>query len=133
VVAPAAFEYAIVRVVPLVEREEFVNVGVIVFCHAHDYLTARIELDEPRLLAFAKAVDLDLVRRHLAAIPLICKGGPDGGPIGALPIRERWRWLVAPRSTIVQTSAAHTGLGDALDEVVERLLDKVVRARSLPT
>lgn len=123
-----AFDYAIVRVVPRVEREEFVNAGVIVYCYAQDVLEARIELDERRLLALAPDVDLDVVRGHLEAIPRVCAGGPEAGPIGALSQRERWHWLTAPRSTILQTSAAHAGLCEAPAAALERLLDRVVRA-----
>ena len=122
--APSPFDYAIVRVVPHVEREEFVNAGAIVFCDAHDYLSARISLDEERLLVLAPDVDLALVRRHLEAIPRICEGG---GPIGQLTKRERWHWLVSTRSTILQTSAPHSGLGDDPEASLERLLEKVVR------
>ncbi len=123
-----AFDYAIVRVVPRVEREEFVNAGVIVYCYAQDVLEARIELDERRLLALAPDVDLDVVRGHLAAIPRVCAGGPEAGPIGALSQRERWHWLTAPRSTILQTSAAHAGLCEEPAAALEGLLDRVVRA-----
>lgn len=123
-----AFDYAIVRVVPRVEREEFINAGVIVYCYAQDVLEARIELDENRLLALAPDVDLDVVRGHLAAIPRVCAGGPEAGPIGALSQRERWHWLTAPRSTILQTSAPHAGLCEAPVAALERLLDRVVRA-----
>lgn len=125
--APCSFDYAIVRVVPHVEREEFVNAGVIVFCDAKDFLGARIELDEARLLALAPDVDVPLVRRHLDAIPSVCAGGGDAGPIGRLPPRERWRWLVAPRSTILQTSAPHVGLGDDPEAAIDQLLDRAVR------
>jgi hypothetical protein len=130
--APCPFEYAIVRVVPHVEREEFVNAGAIVFCDAHDFLSARISLNEARLLALAPDVDLALVRRHLDAIPRICEGGPSGGPIGRLTTRERWQWLVAPRSTILQTSPPHVGLTEDPMAWLERLLDHVVRASSRP-
>jgi hypothetical protein len=125
--ARCSFDYAIVRVVPSVEREEFINAGVIVFCHDRELLAARIELDEERLRALAPDVDLPLVRRHLEAIERICAGGPAAGPIGQLPLRERWHWLVAPRSTILQFSAPHTGLCEAPEEWLERLLDRVVR------
>jgi Protein of unknown function (DUF3037) len=127
---PCSFSYAVVRVVPHVDREEFVNAGVVVFCDALDRLVARIELDEVRLLAIAPEADLALVRRHLAAIPRICEGGPEAGPIGVLPIRERWHWLVAPRSTILQTSAPHAGLCTNLDDEMERLLTRAVRKPS---
>ena len=128
--APRAFEYAVVRVVPRVEREEFINAGVIVFCDAEDYLAARVELDEARLLALYPDADVALIRRHLEAIPRLCEGGPAAGPIGALPIRERWRWLTSPKSTILQTSPAHAGLTRALEEVLDRLLSEVVTPRS---
>lgn len=120
------FEYAIVRVVPHVEREEFINAGVIVFSPDDDVLVARIALDEPRLLAIAPDVDLALVRAHLQAIPLVCEGGRAAGPIGALPPRERWRWLVAPRSTILQTSAPHAGMCADPVALAEALIDRVV-------
>ena len=109
------------------EREEFINAGAMVFCHDRDLLVARIELNEERLCALAPDVDLPLVRRHLAAIPRICEGGPESGPIGRLPLRERWHWLVAPRSTILQVSAPHPGLSEMPQEWLERLLDRVVR------
>jgi hypothetical protein len=125
--APCSYSYAIVRIVPHVEREEFVNAGVIVFSDVLDYLSARVELDERRLLALTPDVDLEVVRRHLEAIPRICAGATEGGSIGALPLRERWHWLVAPRSTILQTSPAHTGLSGDPEGELERLLERVVR------
>ena len=127
--APSSFSYAIVRVVPHVEREEFINAGVVVFCDARDYLAAAVALDEARLLALAPEVDLPVVRRHLEAIPRICAGGVEGGPIGQLPRRERWHWLVAPRSTILQTSPAHTGLCERPEEELKRLVEQVGRQR----
>ena len=125
--APCSFSYAVIRVVPHVEREEFVNAGVVVFCDALAYLGARIELDEARLFALAPSVDLPLVQRHLDAIPRLCAGGVEAGPIGELPLRERWRWLVAPRSTILQVSPAHAGLSQSPEDELERLLARVVR------
>lgn len=121
------YDYAIVRVVPKVERAEFVNVGVIVSCPAQDFLEARIELDEARLLALDPTLDLDSIHAHLAAIPTICAGGEHAGPIGRLSQRERFHWLVAPRSTIIQTSPVHTGSCRDLGAVVERLLQTMVR------
>jgi hypothetical protein len=121
------YDYAIVRVVPKVERAEFVNVGVIVSCPAQDFLEARIELDERRLLALDATLDLEAVRTHLAAIPTICAGGERAGPIGRLSQRERFHWLVAPRSTSIQTSPTHTGSCRDLAAVIERLLDTMVR------
>ena len=126
----ATYDYAIVRVVPKVERAEFVNVGVIVSCPQRDLLLARIEVDERRLLSLDATLDLDSVRAHLAAIPTICAGGEKAGPIGRLSQRERFYWLVAPRSTIIQTSPTHTGSACDLEAVVERLLQTMVRQPS---
>lgn len=128
--APCSYDYAIVRVVPRVEREEFINAGVIMSCPALDFLQARIELDEPRLLALDSSVDLDSVRANLGSIPLICAGGLAAGPIGRLSPRERFHWLVAPRSTIIQTSSVHTGRCTDPAAALEQLLQKMVRSRS---
>jgi DUF3037 family protein len=103
------YDYAVIRVVPKVEREEFINVGVILSCPQRSFLEAAIELNESRLLALDPSLDLELVKTHLATIPKICRGGDDAGPIGQLSQRERFYWLVAPRSTIIQTSPVHTG------------------------
>jgi hypothetical protein len=127
-----SYDYAVIRVVPRVDREEFVNVGVIVSCPARDFLEARIELDESRLLHFDPTLDMAAIRAHLASIPRICAGGPDSGPIGRLSPRERFHWLVAPRSTIIQTSRVHSGRCTEPGPVSERLLDKMVRAARAP-
>ena len=103
----ATYDYAIVRVVPKVERAEFVNVGVIVSCPQLDVLLARIELDEQRLMALDPTLDLQSVRTHLAAIPTICAGGEEAGPIGKLSQRERFYWLVAPRNDHPDVTHAH--------------------------
>ena len=121
------YDYAIIRVIPRVEREEFVNVGVIVSCPATGFLEARIQLDEQRLLALDATLDIATVRDHLAAIPTICAGGEQAGPIGQLSQRERFRWLVAPRSTTIQTSPVHTGCCKNPTAVLEHLLDTMVR------
>ena len=121
------YDYAIVRVVPRVERQEFINAGVIVSCQTKDFLEARIELDELRLLALAPDVDMESVRDNLASIPLICQGGAQAGTIGQLSQRERFHWLVAPRSTIIQTSAVHTGRCDDPESALEHLLATMVR------
>jgi hypothetical protein len=123
----ATYDYAIIRIIPRVEREEFVNVGVIVSCPAQGFLEARIELDEQRLLALDPTLDIATVRDHLAAIPIICAGGAPAGPIGQLSQRERFRWLVAPRSTTIQTSPVHTGCCKDPTAVLEHLLDTMVR------
>ena len=121
------YDYAIVRVVPRVERGEFVNVGVILSCHARRHLMARIELDAARLKSLAPGIDIDFVREALDAIPRICAGGREAGALGALSVRERFHWLTAPRSTIVQTSAVHVGRCDDLDVAMEHLLARMVR------
>jgi hypothetical protein len=122
-----SFDYAIVRVVPRVEREEFLNAGVILYCLTRDFLGAAIELDESRLRALWPQADLALARRHLEAIPRICAGGPAAGPIGQLSQKERWHWLTAPRSTIVQVSPVHAGLCDSPEQALEHLLRTIVR------
>jgi hypothetical protein len=124
------YDYAIIRVVPKVEREEFINVGVIVSCGIRRFLDARIELDESRLLALDPTLDIEMIREHLAVIPLICQGGAQAGAIGQLPHRERFHWLVAPRSTIIQTSKVHTGLCQDLQAVLEHLMNRMVRRNS---
>jgi hypothetical protein len=121
------FDYAIIRVVPRVEREEFINVGAILSCPAKQILQARIELDEPRLLAFAPDLDMKIVKQHLDIIPAICAGGEEAGPIGLLPQRARFYWLTAPRSTIIQTSTVHTGLSATPESALEHLLNTMVR------
>jgi len=124
------YDYAIIRVVPRVEREEFVNVGVIVSCPARAFLEARIELDEQRLKAIDSTLDVESIRAHLATIPAICAGGEQAGPIGQLSQRERFHWLIAPRSTIIQTSPVHSGYCKNPAAVLEHLLETMVRASS---
>lgn len=121
------YDYAVVRVVPRVEREEFINVGVILSCPAARFLQARIELDEARLLALDPHVDLELVRRHLASFPAICAGVAAAGPIGELPQRARFHWLTARRSSIIQTSPVHVGRCMDPHAAVEHLLGRMVR------
>jgi DUF3037 family protein len=121
------YDYAVIRVVPRVEREEFVNAGVVVSCPAAKFLAARIELDEARLSALAPDVDLAAVRAHLGSLAAICAGGPEAGPIGLLSAKERFRWVTSPRSTIIQTSAAHTGTCRDPAAVLEHLLAAMVR------
>jgi len=103
------YDYAVIRVVPKVEREEFINAGVILSCPERSFLEASIKLNEARLLALDPSLDMEMVKTHLASIPTICRGGVEAGPIGQLTQRERFYWLVAPRSTIIQTSPVHTG------------------------
>jgi len=122
-----AYDYAIVRVVPRVDRGEFVNAGVIVSCATTRFLAARIELDERPLLALDPRADLPTLRAALEAIPLACAGGPAAGAIGRLSVRERFHWLVAPRSSSVQTSPVHTGLCADPASAIEHLMARMVR------
>ncbi|MBT9332241.1 DUF3037 domain-containing protein [Paracidobacterium acidisoli] len=121
---PASFDYAVIRVVPRVERQEFINAGIIVFCLEKRYLAARIHLDEARLQALWPEIDIDLVRQHLEAVARICAGDPAAGPVAALSQRERFHWLTAPRSTIIQPSPVHTGLCDQTDALLDRLAEQ---------
>jgi hypothetical protein len=123
----SAFNYAIVRVVPRVERGEFLNVGAIVFSRTLRFLDARIELDEQRLGVLAPTLDPAPVQQHLAIIPRICAGSQQAGTIGQMPQHERFRWLVAPRSTIVQTSPVHSGLCTDAAAALNHLFDMMVR------
>ena len=125
--AQSSYDYAIVRVVPRVERGEFVNAGVILFCRTRRFLGARIALDGGRLAALAPQLDITELMQHLAVIPLVCAGGVGAGPIGLLPLADRFHWLVAPRSAMVQTSPVHSGLCDAPELALEQLLESLVR------
>ncbi|HSW04272.1 DUF3037 domain-containing protein [Aquabacterium sp.] len=120
------YDYAIVRVVPRVERGEFINAGAIVSCKAAGYLKAAIALDDARLLALAPDVDLPTIHAALAAIPAICAGGDAAGPLKHLSARERFDWLVAPRSTSLQTSTVHSGRCDNLDRALDKLMQRMV-------
>lgn len=108
----SAFEYALIRVVPRVERGEFVNAGALLLCRQRRFLAARLLLNRAALAAMAPALDLDAVAEQLELIPRVCAGGRAAGPIGELPLYERFRWLTAPRSTVIQTSPVHVGLCD---------------------
>jgi Protein of unknown function (DUF3037) len=121
------YSYAVVRVVPRVERGEFLNVGVVLFSRELDFLGARLEVDSERLRALAPDVDLATVERHLAMFEAIALGQPDGGPIAALPRPERFHWLVAPRSTMIQTSPTHVGRSPNAEAALEELLNEFVR------
>ena len=129
--AEYTYDYAIVRVVPRVDRGERINAGVILSCADLRFLDARIELDRAAVLALDPVADLDIIRENLAMIPIVCRGGPAAGPIGELSPRARFRWLVSPRSTIVQMSPVHTGRTSDPDAALERLMDRVVRRRPL--
>jgi DUF3037 family protein len=126
--ATRSYDYAVIRVVPRVERQEFVNAGVIVWCREQDLLEARIELDDARLRALDPAVDVAAVHRHLASITQLCAGGAGAGALGKLSKRERFDWLVAPRSTVIQTSPVHTGRCADVPSTLDHLLATMVRA-----
>ncbi|MBX2991284.1 MAG: DUF3037 domain-containing protein [Bacteroidetes bacterium] len=121
------FEYAIIRIVPRVEREEFLNAGILLFCPAQEFLRIAYELNEEKLRAFSEAVDIGAIKEQLRAFEQVCAGGEQAGAIGKLPPGERFRWLTAPRSTIVQTSPVHTGLCGNAEETLTHLLVTLVR------
>ncbi len=121
------YDYAVIRVVPRVEREEFINVGVIVSCPGAAHLQAAIEIDVARLQAFAPQLDIDAVQPWLDAIVAICEGQPDAGPIAKLPPRARFHFLTAKRSSVVQTSVTHVGRTSNPAGIVEHLLERMVR------
>jgi hypothetical protein len=123
---PVSFDYATIRVVPRVERQEFINAGVVVFCLEKNFLAARVHLDEQRLKALWPETDIELVRQHLEAIPRICAGDATGGPVASLSQRERFHWLISPRSTIIQPSPVHSGLCEATDGLPERLSRQIL-------
>jgi hypothetical protein len=123
------YDYAIVRVVPRVERGEFVNAGIILSCDVERFLQAAIDLDVDALLALDRLADLDLIKSSLASILTICAGGTNAGDIGRLSARERFHWLVAPRSTMVQTSPVHTGRCSDLNGALDHLMSTMIRRR----
>ncbi|MBA2499385.1 MAG: DUF3037 domain-containing protein [Chitinophagaceae bacterium] len=120
------FEYAIIRVVPKVEREEFLNVGVILYCKDLKFLDMRYMIDESRLHHFCKDLDLQELKEHLVAYENICKGNLNGGPIAKLDLPSRFRWLTATRSTIVQSSKVHPGLCKEPAKTLEHLFERLV-------
>lgn len=121
-----SFDYAVVRVVPRVERGEFLNVGVILFCSTAGFLESRIALDRTRLAALDPSIDCESVATYLESIPKVCAGGDAAGSIGSLPQRARFHWLVAPRSTVIQTSPVHSGVHHDLPAALEGLFHKLV-------
>lgn len=121
------YEYAVIRVVPVLERGEFLNVGVIVFSKRRGFIGVRTALDEARLRAFAGDVDVDQVRANLQAFERIANGAADGGPIARLDAAERFRWLTAVRSSAIQTSRPHVGLCHDLEATTERLFKELVQ------
>ena len=122
-----AFSYAILRVVPSVERGERINAGVVLFCRQRGFLNARVALDERRLAALAPELDAGVVRAHLDGLVRVAEGEPAAGPIAALPQSARFGWLVAPSSTVVQPSEVHTGLCEDPARTLDELFDELVR------
>lgn len=123
----AAYEYAVVRVVPHEARGEFINAGVILYCADKKFLSARISFDPNRLRALAPNADFAHAEKHLAAIPKICAGGKEAGELGTLSLAERFRWLTSPRNTLIQTSPVHTGLSENPQATLDHLLETLVR------
>jgi Protein of unknown function (DUF3037) len=124
---PWLYEYAVIRVVPRVEREEFLNVGVIVYCARSKFLQVQYALNREKISAFAPGLDVDEVEQHLAAFQRISAGDPTAGPIALLPPAERFRWLTATRSTVVQSSKVHSGFCRQLPDEVRRLFEQMVK------
>jgi hypothetical protein len=127
--ALASYDYAVVRVVPRVERGEFLNVGVILFCRPRRFLSTRIAFDNERLQVFAPSLDLEEVQYYLDLLVRVSTGGKDAGPIGELSQSERFHWLVAPRSTVIQTSPMHSGLCADPEKTLQALLEKLVHVK----
>ena len=130
--ARQSFDYALIRVVPRVERDEFLNAGVIVFCRPLEFLGARIELDPARLAALAPTLDPEEVQRHLSLIPVVCAGGPPAGALGRLSRSERFHWLTQPSSSLIQTGPVHSGLCDDPQDALDHLLRTAVRPPAPP-
>lgn len=128
--AEHTYDYAIIRIVPRVERGECINAGVLLSCPGLDFLDACVMLDPARVSALDPLADLDVIQGHLDAIVRICRGGADAGPVGELAQRARFHWLVAPRSTMIQMSAVHTGRTTDPSAVLSRLMDTMVRTTS---
>jgi hypothetical protein len=124
--APTSYDYALIRLVPSVERGECLNVGVVLFCRTQGFLEARIHLDAPRALALNPDLDLAAIQQQLDTIVLLCKGGPEAGLLGTMSQSERFHWLVSPRSTIIQLSPVHEGLCDNPEASLEHLLKTMV-------
>jgi hypothetical protein len=130
--ADYTYDYSIIRVVPRVERGEQINAGIVLSCPDAEFLDARIALDERALLAIDPDVDLETVKANLEIFPAVCRGGEGAGPIGQLPARARFRWLVAPRSTVIQPSPVHTVRTSDPAACLEHLIETVVRRAGAP-
>jgi hypothetical protein len=128
---PTSLEYCVLRIVPDIERAEFLNTGVIIVCRARRLLDCRLHLDRTRLLALWPSMDtdtIDLIQAHLRTIDQICHGERAGGPMASLDWRERWHWLTSPASTIVQPGPVHTALTENPDQELDRLFERYVTA-----
>lgn len=120
------FEYAVIRVVPMVEREEFINVGIIIYSKQDKFLECKYSLNEERLRSLSDTIDINEIEQHLQAFERICKGADDSGPIGQLDTASRFRWLTATRSTVVQSSKVHSGFCENLQEALKKLHTQLV-------
>jgi len=120
------YEYAIIRLVPLVEREEFINIGVILYSKRKDYLDMKIHFDEDRILSFSKDIEIELIKRYLDGWRRVCNGSKEGGPVGQLEMHLRFRWLTANRSTIIQSSKVHPGSSTEPSKELDILFQKFV-------
>lgn len=120
------YEFAVIRLVPKVEREEFMNIGVILFSKRKKYLGIKYKIDEARIAAFTSEVDVDMIRQYLEAWEKVCRGEPQGGPIGKLELSLRFRWLVASRSTIIQSSPTHPGLCENPEAILDDIYELYV-------
>lgn len=125
------YEYAVIRVVPRVEKEEFLNAGIILSCPEKDFLEAKIKLDETRLKSFDPEIDIEMIKSHLSTIPDICEGGYSAGGLAKLNKRERFRWLTSPKSTIIQISSVHSGYCKEPAEEISHLLEKMVGSNKI--
>lgn len=123
---PSPFAYAVLRVVPRVERGEMLNAGVVLFARQHRFLAARVQLDRRRLAALAPGADADAIERQLEGLARVAAGDPGAGPIAAMPPSERFNWLVAPASTVIQPSPVHTGISEDPAAELDRLFDQLV-------
>lgn len=120
------YEYAVIRVVPKVEREEFLNVGIILFCKKDNFIKTRYRLDVDKLLGFSADVDVEQLQDYLSAFEKIANGEKECGPIAKMDVPERFRWLTAVRSSVLQTSRPHPGFSQNLEETLERLFEELV-------
>ena len=124
------YDYAVIRIVPKVDREEFINAGIILSCEEKEFLDAKIEIDEKKLKAIAPDFEIATAKTHLDAIYAICIGGKDAGTIGELSQRQRFHWLTSPKSTIIQTSPVHSGYCKEPAETLKHLFEEMVKFKS---